>query len=213
MHTIDLLRGEGIPPKTTLGSVLIVVVIAAVPVLVGAAMADRYLQSRETIAIQQKAITTDKATIEDLADIVALQKLVEQSQSVTNTRLSEVASCLGDYVQWSPVLVTLVENMPEKMVMSKLSAESTVERIRVPKKDNPNQEIDVSVTKRTLVLDISGSQPGNYETIVRDYRTRLKASELLGPKLEEITASKKPGGSGDDKTVSWTMNLIFKSAS
>ncbi|MHC4331424.1 MAG: hypothetical protein ACYSWW_25245 [Planctomycetota bacterium] len=213
MHTIDLLRGEGIPPKTTLGSVLIVVVIAAVPVLVGAAMADRYLQSRETIAIQQKAITTDKATIEELADIVALQKLVEQSQSVTNTRLSEVASCLGDYVQWSPVLVTLVENMPEKMVMSKLSAESTVERIRVPKKDNPNQEIDVSVTKRTLVLDISASQPGNYETIVRDYRTRLKASELLGPKLEEITASKKPGGSGDDKTVSWTMNLIFKSAS
>ncbi|TKJ38202.1 MAG: hypothetical protein CEE38_05435 [Planctomycetes bacterium B3_Pla] len=213
MHTIDLLRGEGVPPKTTLGSVLIVVVIAAVPVLAAAAMADRYLQNRETIAIQQKAITTDKATIEELADIVALQKLVEQTQSVTNTRLSEVASCLGGYVQWSPVLVTLVENMPAEMIMSKLSAESTVERIRVPKKDNPNQEIDVSVTKRTLVLDISGSQPGNYETIVRDYRTRLKSSELLGPKLEEITASKKPGGSGDDKTVSWTMNLIFKSAS
>lgn len=213
MHTIDLLRGKGIPPKTTLGSVLLVVVIAAVPVLAAAAMADRYLQNRETIAIQQKAITTDKATIEELADIVALQKSIEQAQSVINTRLSEVASCLNGYVQWSPVLVTLVENMPADMVMSKLSVESTVDRIKMPKKDNPNQEIDVSVTKRTLVLDISASQPGNYETIVRDYRSRLMASELLGPKLEEITASKKPGGPGDDKTVSWTMNLIFKSAS
>jgi len=213
MHTIDLLRGEGIPAKTTLGSVLIVVVIAAVPVLAAAAMADHYLQNRETIAIQQQAITKDQATIEEFADAVASQKSVEQKQGITNTKLSEVASCLGGYIQWSPVLVNLVENMPAEMVMSKLSVESKVEKIRVPKKDNPNQEINVSVTKRTLVLDISGSKPGNYETIVRDYRTRLKSSELLGPKLEEITASKKPGGSGDDKTVSWTMNLIFKSAS
>jgi hypothetical protein len=64
-----------------------------------------------------------------------------------------------------------------------------------------------------LVLDINGGRPGNYDKIVRDYRDRLKSSESLGPKLEDIEISQKPGGLGDDMTPSYTMNLIFESES
>jgi hypothetical protein len=34
---------------------------------------------------------------------------------------------------------------------------------------------------------------------------------VLGPKLEGIEFSQKPGSAGDLNTVSYTMNLMFKS--
>jgi hypothetical protein len=46
MHTIDLLRGQGTPAKTTLGSAAIVVVIVVVPILAASVMADRYVWCR-----------------------------------------------------------------------------------------------------------------------------------------------------------------------
>lgn len=213
MHTIDLLRGQGIPARATLGSIAMVMVIVAVPILAGAVLAGRHLQNREIIAIDQQAIAKAQETIDRFAADVKFQEQMEQRRGGVNTRLAEVKSCLGDYVQWSPVLVTLAENMPAGMVMSKLSAEARRGRERGFQNDDPNRPVNINITKRTLTLDISGSAGGSYDSVVRDYGERLKKSPVLGPKLENIVVSQKAGQFGDQKSVIYTMNLMFKAGS
>lgn len=213
MHTIDLLRGQGVPAKTTFGSVAIVMVTVAVPFVVAVGLLDRYLRIETVVEIRRQAIDKEQATIDKLAGAVKLKQSKEKEQGIINSRLSEVSSCIGDYVQWSPVLETVVRNMPNEMFMSALTADSMRVKEQVLKDNDPNRPVNVTVSKRTLALDISGIQQGNYDRIVRDYRDRLKSSALLGTKLEDIVVSQKSGELGDDKTVSWTMNLIFKSGS
>ncbi len=131
MHTIDLLRGQGIPAKTTLGSVAMIIVIIAIPILAAAGMVDRYLQNKTDIEIKQQAITTEKATIEKFADAVKFKESLNRQQSAVNDKLSEVSSSLGKHIQWSPILKTLADYMPAQMVMSGLRAESTSLRKKV----------------------------------------------------------------------------------
>jgi len=206
MHTIDLLRGEGIPAKTTLGSVGMIIVIIAVPILAAAGMVDRYIQNKTDIGIKQQAITTEQATIDGLADAVKFKDSLLSKQNAIRSKLSEVSSCLGRYIQWSPVLMTLAENMPRGMVMNALRADSTIDRPRAA----GGKDVKPTV-KRTLVIDISGTERRDYGDEIENYSKRLKSSSELGPKLEKIEFSQKPGSTGDINTVSYTMNLIFKS--
>ena len=213
MHTIDLLRGQGIPAKATPGSAAILVITVAVPFVVAIWMLDWYLQDRTIISIDRQAIAKEQATIDKLAQAVELKESLEKKRGLIGKRLSEVSSCIGGYIQWSPVLVTLVKDMPGKMVMSELSADSKSIRKTVPKDNDPNRPVKITVSQRTLALDITGNLPGNYDKIVKDYRSRLKSSDILASKLKDIIVSQKPGGSGDDKTVSYTMDFTFESGS
>jgi hypothetical protein len=211
MHTIDLLRGEGVPAKATLGGAAMVVVIVVVPILAAAAMVDRYLQNKTEIGIKQQAITVEEKTIAEFADAVKYTESLQKQQQGVYSRLSEVGSCLGDYVQWSPVLETIAKYMPARMVMSSLKAESTSERRQVKSADNSKRTVNVTISRRKLILDITGSELRDYGSVVQDYASRLKSSPVLGPKLEGIEVSQKPLSTGAVNTVSYTMDLTFKS--
>ena len=213
MHTIDLLKGQGIPAKTTFGSAAMIVVIIVVPILAAAGMVDRYMQNSTDIEIKQQGIVNEQATIDKFADAVKFKESLEKEQNVIHSKLSEVSSCLGRYIQWSPVLETLARYLPAKMVMSGLKAESTSVRQRVASENDPKRMVNVNVSSRTLVLDISGSELRDYGSEVENYSKRLKKSPVLGPKLEDIEVSQNPGNAGDINTVSYTMNLKFKSGS
>ena len=213
MHTIDLLKGEGIPAKATFGTVCLVGLIVVVPILAGSVMAGWYLQNREIIAIDQQAITSAEQTIERHKGDVAVKEQMEQRQAGVNAKLAEVKSCLDGYVQWSPVLATLAQNMPDGMVMSRLAAETRQNRQIVTKDNDPNRPVNVTISKRVLVLDLAGTSGGNYGTVVRAYGECLKNSPVLGPRLENIVHSEKPGEFGDVKTVTYTMELVFKGGS
>jgi hypothetical protein len=206
MHTIDLLRGQGIPAKTTLGSVIMIALIIVVPILAAAWMVDRYNQNETEIGINQAKIENEQKTIDELADAVKFKETLLNQQKTIRSGLSEVSSCLGRYIQWSPVLITLAKNMPGGMVMNSLRADSTIERPRVAGEKNPK-----SIIKRTLVIDISGTEQRDYNDDVEKYSNRLISSSELGPMLEKIVFDQKTGNASDINTVSYTMNLMFKS--
>ena len=212
MHTIDLLRGQGIPAKTTLGSAAMVVVMIVVPILAAAGMVDRYMQNGTDIGIKQQGIAIEEATIEKFADAVKFKKSLDRQQSAVNDKLSEVSSCLGEHIQWSPILKTLADYMPAQMVISGLRGEIISGR---PKASGnvSNRQSKVSVTQRKLVLDISGSGQSNYSSLVESYKNRLKSSPALRTKLDDILVGQNRGVARDIYTVSYTMTFMFKSGS
>jgi hypothetical protein len=212
MHTIDLLRGKGVPVRTTIGRVALVMVAVAIPLLFGAGMLDRYLRNKTVISIQRQAIAKEQAAIDELSDVVKSKESLEEKRDLAMTTLSEVSSCIGRYVQWSPILVTLAEKMPAEVILTTLSANRKQVTIKVSEQKDPSKTISVSVPKRTLVLNISGNPLGNYDKAIKDFRDHLELSPLLGPKLEDIVVSQQIGRLGNDEVVSYVMNCVFEAA-
>ena len=212
MHKIDLLKGQGIPAKTTTGGIIVMTIMVIVPILVAAGMLDWYLQTRIDIGMMQQKIVTARETITTYEPDVKLKRSLEQKINLMNNKLSEVSRALDTFNQWSPILVTLAENMPDPMIMRNLIAQSQNIRRTTRKKNDPKKPVNIPIPERSLVMNISGTKSGSYDKTVQQYQERLNTSPVLKPKLKDIIPSKE-AGMGTDQTESYVMNIIFMSDS
>jgi Tfp pilus assembly protein PilN len=210
MFEIDLLKGQGIPPRRGPETLAVAAVTVMVPVVAAMLMLGVYLSRNVSISTKQQEIANYEAKIVKLADALKLQKWFDEEQKTINGCLSEVASSIGSHTQWSPVLVTLVENLPNSMVITKLDIDTRSIKKKAPKSDDSKKAADISVPVRTLHMSVSGNPNQNHDSAVRDFKDRLRFSELLGPKLEEIRVSQKTGTLEGQDAVSYEIDCIFK---
>lgn len=211
MHKIDLLKGQGIPAKTTTGGIIILTMTVIVPLLVAVGMLDWYLQTKIDIEVMQQRIVTGNETISRYKPDLKLKKSLDRQITLLNRQLLEVSNCLDTFIQWSPILMTLSENMPSKMIMNRLATQCASVRRTTRKKTDPDKPSIIPVPERKMEMNISGSKPGSYDTIVQGYQERLNLSPALKPKLKDIIPSKEASAIGIDQTESYIMNIIFKS--
>lgn len=210
MFTIDLLKGQGIPIKSKPGGIAVVAVTFAVPLIVTIVMLGFYLHSRVVISVRRQEIVNYEAKIGKLSDAVELHKSFEREKNVINSCLAEVASSIGKYSQWSPILMTLVRNMPSSVVLTKLEVKQGSVRRKVPKQGEPGKTVEKSVPAKVLHMSVSGSPQYNCDKAVRDFKDRLRFSDFLGPKLHDIRVSQRFDTIGKQDLVSYDMVCIFK---
>jgi Tfp pilus assembly protein PilN len=210
MFTIDLLKGQGIPAKSRPEGIAIAAATLAVPVIIAIVMFGLYLRNKIIISVQKQAIANYETKIGGLSDAVELQKSFENEKNAISGCLSEASTSLGRHTQWSPVLATLVKNMPDSVVMTELEVKQSSVKRKVPKKDDPEKMIDISVPVRTLRIKVCGSPQSDCDKAVRDFRERLRSSTLLGPKLENIRVSQRLGTLESREVVSYQIECIFK---
>ncbi len=210
MFTIDLLNGQGIPIKSKPGGVVIAAITFAVPFLVAVAMLGFYLSSKIAVSVKRREIVNYEKHINTLSDAVELQKSFEDEKNNINSCLSEALSSIGRHTQWSPVLVTVVKNMPDSMVLTRIEVKQRSEKRKVPKKDNPKKMVDISIPVRTLQMNVSGRPQANNDEAVKDFMDRLRSSVSLAPNLENIKVSQKSGTLDGQSVVSYEIDCIFK---
>jgi len=210
MFTIDLLKGQGIPIKRKPWGVAVAAMVFAVPVLVAMVMLGFYLSNRIVIKVTKQEIVNYEKNIETLSDAVELQKSFEAEKNNMNNCLSEVLSSIGRHTQWSPILATVVENMPDSMVLTRLEVKQRSVNKKVPKKDDPKKMINVSIPVRTLQMSVSGRPQADNDKAVKDFKDRLRFSALLAPKLEDIRVSQKSDTFEGQDAVSYEIDCIFK---
>jgi Tfp pilus assembly protein PilN len=210
MFTIDLLKGQGIPIKSGPWGLVIAAMAFAVPVLVAMVMLGFYLVDRIVISEKKQAIVNYERYINKLSDAVKLQESFEKEKNNINSCLSEALSSAGKHTQWSPILATVVENMPDSMVLTRLEVKQRSANKKVPQKDDPNKMIDVGVPASTLQMSVSGRSQANNDKAVKDFKDRLRLSALLAPKLEDIIVSQKSDTFEGQDVVSYEIDCIFK---
>ena len=210
MFTIDLLKGQNVPIKSRPEGIAIAAVTFAVPVIIAMVMFGFYLRTKIVMSVQKQGIINYDKKIAKLSDAVELQKSFEDEKNIINSNLSEVASAIGRHTQWSPVLVTLVKNLPDSVVLTKLEVKQKSIRRRIPKKDDPQQMIDVSVPVRTLQINICGSSRSSCDKAVKDFGDSLRLSTLLGPKIEDIKFSQGTDKLDGRDVVSYKIDCILK---
>jgi hypothetical protein len=210
MFTIDLLKGQGVPPRSGPGSIAIVAVTAAVPFLIAMALLDSYLHGSIVEPIRVQEIIKWETEIGKLSDAAELHESLEKEKAIYRDCLSEVKSSIGRYIQWSSVLATLVENMPDSVVLTELEVERKSIKKKVPKRDKPEEMTDIDIPIRTLRVTVSGSSQHDCDKAVKDFRDRLYSSALLGPKLESIGVSQEADKLDGHDIIYYEINCVFK---
>jgi Tfp pilus assembly protein PilN len=210
MFTIDLLKGQGIPMKSRPGGIAISAVAVAAPVIIAIVMLGIYLHKKIIISVNKQDIARQEAEIDKLSDLIKQLEGLEKEKAACGECLSEVKSSTGRYAQWSPVLATVVENMPGSVMLTGLEVKQHSIKRKVPKKEDPKKTVDIDVPVRTLTMSVCASAQSDGDKAVRDFQARLRSSAFLGPKLENITVSQEAGTLDKQDVVIYEINCIFK---
>ena len=210
MFTIDLLKGCGVPIKNKPEGIAVAAITCVVPVIVTIVMLSYYLHTKVAISIQKQGITNYQKKTAELSDSVKLQRTLEDEKNIISGSLSEVSSLICKHHQWTPILVALVQNMPDSMILTRLDVKQDSVRMKVPQEDNPEKMTDVTVPVRTLKMGVSGNPQYNCDKAVKDFRDRLRFSAFLGPKLEDIRVSKESDTLEGQDVVFYDIDCIFK---
>ena len=210
MFTIDLLKGEAVPAKSRPEGIAVAAVTFAVPIIIAIVMFSFYVSNIMNISIQKREVVRYKKKIDQLSDALKMQKSFEKEKNVINSCLTEASSSLTRHTQWSPVLRTLVENIPGSVVLTSLEVKQRSVKRRVPKKDDPKKMTNIFVPVRTLHISVCGRPQTNSDKAVRDFGDRLRSSALLGPKLENIKVSQGFDILQNQDVVSYKIDCVFK---
>lgn len=212
MYTIDLLKGEGVPIRSRPGGIVFACTIIAVPLIVGIAMVGICLQHRVVISIQEQQLAKIKGVIGTLSDALAQKHAMEAQKTEATDLLEDVKTALTSHTTWTPALMTLVESMPEDLVLTKLEAQQEFVRRRVPAKNDPGMMIDVTVPVRTLQINVCGQEGNTAYRAVRTLQDHLKSAPALGSRLDTVTVSQGSGTLDGQDVVSYELNCTFKPA-
>ncbi|KPL23521.1 MAG: hypothetical protein AMJ75_05880 [Phycisphaerae bacterium SM1_79] len=210
MFTIDLLNGQAIPLKSKPGSLAVIAITVAIPVIAAMGMIGFYRHSKIVVSMKQQEIVKCQLEVDKLSDAVELHRELEKKKIAYSSCLSEVKSSIKRHTQWSPVLTTLMENLPDSVVLTSLELERNFVKIKVPKKDDPKEKKEVDVPVRTLRLGMNGGHQTNCDEAIRDLRDDLRCSAFLGPRLDNIRVSKKTETLQEQNVVSYEMSCLFK---
>ena len=212
MFTIDLLKGQGRPVRTRPKGIAIFVATFVVPMLVAILMASYYYSNRVVISINNQNVANYTTQIERLADTLKLKESWERDKINLSNCLSDVASSIGTHTQWSPILVSLVQNLPNSAVLNSLEIKQTL----INKKasaiaDKKDKTTDTSVTVRTLRMRLCGNPNSDFDREIKAFRDRLLASDVIGTKLEDVVIASQTNDTMDGRNViSYDIDCIFK---
>jgi len=212
MFTIDLLKGQGRPIRTKPQGVAIFVATFAVPALAAILLVGYYVRNQVIISVQRQNIANIDTQTQRLADDLKVKEAGEREKSTINACMADVAASIHRHIQWSPVLVALVENLPDSVVLTALEVKQQwVKHKAVAGKDGSDQKSDISVPVRTLKIRVSGNPSYDCDREVKKFRDRLRASEFLGPQLEDIVIASQGQDTLDGHdVVAYEINCVFK---
>jgi hypothetical protein len=210
MYTVDLLQGRGLPTKSRPRLVALAAAVLAVPVVTGAVLLGWYLTNGVFISVQQRSLSRYQAGIDRFSEAIKKQESLEKRQAEVTASVSEISTAVAGYVQWSPILVTLVQKMPASAILTDLKVSTRPVRRKVPRKDNPDKKIEKAVPVRTLRVNVAGTPDAASDKQIRGFTEELRVSEVLGSQLEDIRVSQDLGRFEGRQVPSYLIDCVFK---
>jgi Tfp pilus assembly protein PilN len=210
MFTVDLLKGQGLPMKSRPTGIFISAAAVTVPAVIAMVLLGFYLRNEIIISVQKQEIARWETEIGKFSELVKLQESFEKDRRVYSSCVAEIKSTIGRFAQWSPILATVVENIPDSVTLSMLEAKQHSIRKKVPQKDDPKKMTDVDVPVRTLRVSICASPQAHSDEAVRDFQALLRSSAFLGPKLENIAVSQESGRLEGQDVIIYQIDCVFK---
>ena len=207
MINIDLLKGKGVPVKSRPINAVWITVLFLVPILVSIPMVCAYLgdgvrlkTKREALALHNSKIQQLQGTKDFLCDIEMQHRRIGES-------LVEVAKCINVHSPWSPVLAAVAQSVPESLSLDRLALRRMIVKKPVPNPDSPGST--TLVPGYQFSLEIYTSAGPENAVAMKEFVHKLRASYMLGSRLEDCRMESRPVA-GEDDYVSYAIYCIFQ---
>ena len=210
MFTIDLLKGKAVPTKAQPGGAILKSLPFVVPVLIAIAVTAHYGYAKTSMTINETVVTDIEANIKQFSADLKFHNDIKQQINEIKGTMSEVSGSIGQFSQFSNILQTLVENMPNSIFLKELELRSRHIPKNVQSKTNPDQMERVMFTQRRLLITVCGISKTQSDQAVQDYLYKLRNSKILKPMVEEIRIASSGADEFDDRNVtSYEIDCLF----
>ena len=211
MFTIDLLKGSGAPLKSHPGKFALSIVPFIVPAIIIMIMVVHYGYNSTVLAMSKTRIDKMQSMIAGYSDDIEYYKSMTGKLTATRQHLGDVSSVIDKHVQWSPMVQTLVETMPDSIMLQKLNLHRSIVRKKMPDKTNENKMISVDCIKRKLRITVYGVSPFDSDTAVQGYIYRLRNSDIFMSVVADVRIVARDVAKLDGKDVpSYEIDCPFK---
>ena len=186
MFTIDLLKGTGLPHRTSPARLAMEAVPFMVPVIVAVMLLFQYGYNNTVIATMRIDTGRLEGNIRELSEDMAAFERYNSCILKAGDRLGEVAQALGQHRQWSGILEELVRSLPEPVALQQLDLKRNASKKRVPDKNNPKELVTATIITRSLLISVFGKPSPRTDQAVYDYMSSISQSEALKPFVEDV---------------------------
>ena len=211
MYKIDLLKGRGLPSKTqplhiVLAAAVGLITVAAVLFTVGS-----YCRNHVVGRSLAAKLASYDAHGNDLIRVEQIVADKRQERQTINKQLNEVSSVINTHMQWSPIIAAVLENLPDSVALNSLELSRNVRQERITRPEDQNNPVTVKTYQYVLeigaVCDVG--LVGN--RAVQKFIDRLRASEAMLSKLEDIRVmSNQSQGNDDTDSSRYDIECVFK---
>jgi hypothetical protein len=210
MYEIDLLKGEGVPIRSRPGGIAFACLVIAVPLIAGIAMASIYLEHRVAVSVQSQQLTRLRRATTALSGALETKRSLEDQKTLGAHLLGDVKTALTRHTQWSDTLTTVIECLPEALILTRLGATRNIMRRQIPSRENPDVMITSNVPARALQIRVAGRNEDTAYRAVREFQDRLRASATLASRIDTMTVSQESELLNGESVVSYELICAFK---
>jgi Tfp pilus assembly protein PilN len=211
MFNIDLLKSSGLPIRTKPQGVAIFVATFAVPVLAAILLCGYYINNKVVFSVNKQDITIFENQTNRLSDALKAKDMFEREKAGVNNCMVDISKLIKNHFQWSPVLVALVENLPDSVVLTNLEIKQTIIKRKAAKGDDKDKKANLNIPVRTLKMRVNANPSYSSDLDIRTFKDRLRDSKYLGPKLEDIVIASQGHDTLDGRdVVCYDIDCIFK---
>ena len=209
MIEIDLLKGGGLPAKSKPGLVALGSLPFLLPLVGAVALAGLYRSDRVLLQSADQKAAMCSRRIEDQASTQAYVEAVQAEQEASSVLMGETAALVGRHLQFSPVLMALIESVPDGVTLLRFQVIRREVRTKVPKADDPRQTVDV--TAYQYILEVAVRAESDDAAPIQKFIQSLKGSAVLAEKLEDVRlASQRPVETEDETFVQYDIECVFQ---
>ncbi len=210
MYTIDLLKGEGIPVKSKPLHIIRSSIPFSVLVIAAVALAGSYVSNQ--VIIHQ--LHTKLVSYTEDAEFVEVAHFIQENQQQQNTIqgiLTEVSQSVFYHRQWTPVLVEVIETLPETLILNHLAVQR--QSLRQREQNAEGKPVDVTWYQYTLEIGTESNQGLEANAIIQEFVHSLRTSDFLASQIDEMTVVSKQNEDNDsDNNMRYQIDCVFKRA-
>jgi Tfp pilus assembly protein PilN len=212
MFTIDLLKGNGIPLRSSPRRAALRTIPFLLPIILTLGLVVEIFYNRTLLITGQDNLQRMQAQITKARqDVTAYEHMLRTIQDTRN-RLREVARVLNRHTQWSDVLTTLAGELPQDIAIGELDLKRSATRKKASDKNNPEKVVTCIQVRRVLEITLYGPPSGRTDQVVEQYLDRLSVSPVVAPMIESIRiASRYEEEIDDHRSAVYKVECLCKS--
>ncbi len=186
MFKIDFLKSHGLPARSRTAETGLFAGIAAVSVLILLLLCVQYFHNSLTLRAKQKQLTALESMLKGTDGKGSIKSRIKKNLGIYEECYFEIASSIGRYVQWTPLLRELANSLPPSMLINELSVTSSISKEKVTSIRDPSKQVDFDIVNRTLNSNLYGFNSDANDTAVKSYLASWRDSKILNIAFEKV---------------------------